>query len=118
MFHFFKAIFVASFRSKQNAIPGRNLAAPGDMAMRMREVLATGAPLRERLQFPTNNPVGNPVPNIKQITLTLLEEDPLQSISKSAEKSRKITSPQITAQLINGWREIFDFPGRISGFPM
>ena len=38
--------------------------------------------------------------------------------SKSAEKSRQIISPQITAQPINGWRKIFDFPTRSSGFPM
>ena len=54
--------------------------------------------------------------HIKQIR-TWSENDPLQSISKSAKKSKKIASSQITAHMFSEWSEPFDFPTRISAFP-
>ena len=88
MFHFLKAIL------RLIQVSGLNKTRfwyESDVAMRMREVLArravhaNGKQLGNTLNFPQTIRLElNPVPNIKQITLTLLEEDPLQSISKSA----------------------------------
>lgn len=87
-FHFLKAIL--SF-IQVSGLNKTRFWYESDVAMRMREVLtrravhANGKQLGNTLNFPQTIRLElNPVPNIKQITLTLLEEDPLQSISKSA----------------------------------
>ena len=89
--HFLKAIFDTSFRPKQNAIP-----------------------VRKWCGYAHAWGIGQASRACKCCwRRTRYKADPDQP-----KKSRKTIWPQITAQPINEWRKIFDFPKRISGFPM
>ena len=74
----------------------------------------------------TNHPGGNLVHKHKtKQNWTWFANDPLQSISKPAEQTKKRrkfrhlkTQPSFSEAFITGWRKPFDFPTGISGFPM
>ena len=73
----------------------------------------------------TNHPGGNLVRKHKTKKWTWWANDPLQSISKQAEQTKKRrkfrhlkTQPSFSETFIRGWRKPFDFPTWISDFPM
>ena len=91
VFHFLKAIFDTSFRPKQNAIPVRKWCGYAH---------AWG------------------IGQASRACKCCWRRTRYKAYPDQPKKSRKTIWPQITAQPINGWRKIFDFPKRISGFPM